>query len=462
MKNNKNPRKIKETGARFCGRNPANLSAAVCMILTAVIFLCPFSSAWKVWGVTKTKTPPSIEAESAIIYCKDTGEIIYEKKSGKSLSPYDINKLMTAFLAADKLSMTDEVTVSAEAVSKGGSALPLKEGEKVSVKDLIYLTLLMSADDASFALAEAVSGNVDDFVSLMNKTADNIGCKNTVFSTPSGNINDVSSNATTSKDLLILCKIIFSDDVMREIGGTKDYDMPATNKNPARHIVNTFPFIASGDPGFLNGKAGYWKKDAAALALSYKEDGGPEFIAIFMGAKPESVKKDVKSLIAYAESSIKGIKAIKKGNIVGKVRVRHGEETRVDVKTASDCTVYLPKAGSEDLIKTTPDLKTDLEAPIKKGDKVGEFRVYVAGEPVNAVDLIAAKDVKTGWIPSYIGISNRASLIIMVVVGLVVALIIIRIINKGRNRYRKRKRHKQRVKEAALEALRNEENGRHF
>ena len=129
---------------------------------------------------------PDITAGGAVTYCQNTGEVIYSKNMHTKYAPYSTTKMMTALLAVQNLPLDQEVTISERAVQEGEATMNLQAGEVVTVKDLIYGTLILSGNDAAWALAEAVSGDIETFVDLMNKTADNIGCEDTHFSNPIG------------------------------------------------------------------------------------------------------------------------------------------------------------------------------------------------------------------------------------------------------------------------------------
>ena len=118
---------------------------------------------------------------------------------------------------------------------------------------------------------------------------------------------------------------------------------------------------------------------------------------------------------------------------------------------------YLPAQGSKDLIKTEVVLKSDVEAPVKKGDVMGSYRIYVSDEQVNEVELISTESVGTGWIPSYIGISNKTTIIVVFIFFFIVFFLIVRAINKTKTRARKRRLRKERIKQLAMEELMREQ-----
>ncbi len=157
---------------------------------------------------------PNITAAGAMVYCQNTGEIVYSKNSQKKLEPFSVTKLMTVLLAVQNLPLDKEVTVSAKAASQKRGFHQRKEGEILTVEDLIYAALLPSGNDAAYALGEAVSGDMETFIALMNKTAKNIGCKKTHFTNPSGM--QAKRHYTTASDMMEIVKVALSNDIIRK------------------------------------------------------------------------------------------------------------------------------------------------------------------------------------------------------------------------------------------------------
>lgn len=421
-----------------------SLTAAIMLIFTAA---APAFAA----KTDKVKTP-DINAEGVVVYCQNTGEIIYGKNQDKKIAPYSITKLMTAFLAAQNLPLEKEVTVSAEAAGQTEASMELKEGEVLTVKDLIYGALLPSGNDAAYALGEAVSGNMDDFVDLMNKTADNLGCKNTNFVNPNGM--DSKNHYTTAYDMMLITKTALSNEIVAKASGAGSYTVGKTNKSDARKLKSHLGFDS--DSGVYGGKTGYWDDYNCSIALGYKKDGLHLYI-VLLGASAEERSKDVKKLIQYATEKVEGLKVVGKDENEGKVRIKHGAKTRLKAYTAETGYAYLPKEASKELISTEVVMRSDVEAPVKKGDVVGSFQIYVADDLVNEVDLIIKEDVETGWFPSYLGISNLATVIICVVALLLFTFFVWISVMRARYRRRKKQLRKQKVMQIAMEQMRREQ-----
>jgi len=418
------------------------------LFILGVFLLSSMTPAWA--AVPKR---PSVTAGGAITYCQNTGEIIYSKNKDKKFAPYSTTKMMTALLAVQNLPMDKEVTVSERAAQEGEATMNLKPGEVVTVKDLVYGTLVLSGNDAAWALAEAVSGNVNKFVKLMNKTAKNIGCENTHFSNPNGMAEK--DHYSTAYDMMLITKLALSNETVRTAAGAKKYKMGATNLSEKRVMKTHVPLITEKDSGFYAGKTGFWDQDNCSIVLGYEKNGLQLFVVV-LDDTAEDREKDVKKITEYTTKKVEGVKVVDKGAEEGKVRIKQGAKTRLDTYTAEVGYAYLPKEASESLIGTKTVMYSDVTAPVKKGTVVGKFEIYVGEDLVNQVDLIIQEDVEKGWFPSYLGISNRATVVIgVILVLLLIARIWIGVETAKRKRRRKLERQRK-IQELAMQQLEEE------
>ena len=125
-------------------------------------------------------------AESAVLYCSESGEFIFESNSNSKLPMASLTKVMTAVVILENCDINSTVEISAESCGIEGSSIYLTRGEKLSVRDLLYALMLESANDAAVALALSVSPTVSDFVDIMNDTAERLSLSSTHFMNPHG------------------------------------------------------------------------------------------------------------------------------------------------------------------------------------------------------------------------------------------------------------------------------------
>lgn len=414
-----------------------------------------FASVSTAWAASPEV--PDVTAGGAVVYCQNTGEIIFEEEMHTRFAPYSTTKVMTALLAVQNLPLDQEVTVSERAVEEGEATMDLQAGEVVTVKDLIYGTLILSGNDAAWALAEAVSGDVDDFVDLMNQTAENIGCENTHFENPNGM--DDKDHYSTAYDMLQITKLALSNETIREAAGTTKYTMDATNLSDKRVMKTHVPLITKKNSGYYAGKTGYWDDENCSIVLGYEKNGLQLFIVVLDDTKAER-ENDVQNMVAYTSKKVEGVKVVGKDVEEGKVRIKQGAKTRLNTYTAEVGYAYLPKEASESLIGTKVVMYNDVTAPVKAGDVVGQFEIYVGEDLVNQVDLVIKEDVEKGWFPSYLGISNMASIIIGVVL---VVFLMIRIwigIETAKRKKRKMMERQRKIQELAMQELEAERDRR--
>ena len=407
------------------------------LLIVAIIFcstITTFALEYQEIGNENAKAP-NVYAKSAILYSLDLEEVMYSKHPNLKCEPYSVTKLMTAYLAVDNLELDQKVRISKKAANDApdGSTMFLHPGEIVTVKELLYGALLTSGNDAAYALAEAVSGNMKDFAELMNKTADKWGCTKTHFVNPNGY--KAKGHYTTANDLLIIAKHALGDETVRKIAFTKKYNMRATNKNMKRILLNHTIPKNNKRSGILGGKTGYWSTQDCSVVLQYNKKELSALL-ILLGDTELGREIDTKYLLRYAHKVTPGYKVCKDGDIVGTVWVKHGAKTRVKTVVSGDANAY-PKRQSKLRIRVKKEYNKKITAPLKQGDKLGTLRVFVSGNEVASRDILAADSVAVGWFPSWIYISNTAVICFVLLIILLVALImILRTINKSRRRNR--------------------------
>ena len=211
----------------------------------------------------KTTLVISDTAKSSIVMDLDSGRILYQKDSNTERLIASTTKIMTFLIAmiyaSDKLD--SKVIVGEEVLKMYGTSMYLSLNEEVTLKDLLYGLMLRSGNDASVVIATYVSGNVDDFVYLMNEKAKEIGMNNTTFKNPHG-LDEETKNYSTAYDMAILTRYLYSNyHLYKEISGTKYYDFSSNQK--AYSLVNrskiifTYQYITSCKNGYtpLAGKS---------------------------------------------------------------------------------------------------------------------------------------------------------------------------------------------------------------
>ena len=192
-------------------------------------------------------------ARSAILMDMDSNKILYEKNINEQRSVASISKIMTAVVAIESGKLDDKVTIGREINTSYGSGIYIKEGEVLTLRDLLYGLMLRSGNDAAIAIATYVGGNSTNFVKLMNDKAKKIGMNNTVFNNPSG-LDQEKGNYSTAHDMAILASYAMKNNEYKKITSTKKYVLK-TNKNVyswinKNKLLSLYKYTTGGKTGF--------------------------------------------------------------------------------------------------------------------------------------------------------------------------------------------------------------------
>ncbi len=238
-------------------------------------------------------------AKSAVLMEATTGEIIYSKEENRKLIPASVTKIMTLLLVAEaisegKIALNDMVTISAFAASMGGSQVFLKEGEVMSVEELLKCTVIASANDAAVALAEFVSGSESVFVSIMNNRAKELGMNNTFFENVTGLDDTTENHLTSALDIALMSRELIKHDIILKYSSL----WQDTIRNGEFTLTNTNRLVRfyEGCNGLKTGstsKAGYCMSATA-------NRNGMHLIAVVMGAETRDARNETaKNLLDF-------------------------------------------------------------------------------------------------------------------------------------------------------------------
>ena len=230
-------------------------------------------------SVQASALAPVIEARGAILVDAKDGAVIYEKDADRKLYPASTTKIMTTLVALEimeeiEASLDSKVVIPREAVGVEGSSIYLKEGERVTVEELLYGVMLRSGNDAATAISIALGGDLDTFNKRMNEKAANMGCKNTKFINPSGLFDE--EHYTTARDLSRISREAMKNEIFREIAKTKVWG----NENSERTFENKNKTVTQYE-GATGIKIGYTKKSGRTLVASAKR-GKVELIVVVL------------------------------------------------------------------------------------------------------------------------------------------------------------------------------------
>ncbi|MDG7056221.1 MAG: D-alanyl-D-alanine carboxypeptidase [Wolbachia endosymbiont of Meromenopon meropis] len=351
------------------------------LVFLSLIFLLSFSSYPYEF---RTK------ANQAAVLDLASDSFIFEHNSDEKMAPSSMSKLMTLYVAFDYIkdgiiNMEDKFQVSKKAWERKGSSMFLKEGQFVSVKELLEGIVIVSGNDACITLAEGIAGSEENFVIEMNEVAHNLNLNNSHFVNSSGWPDE--NHFMSAKDLAILSKRIFTD--FPEYYGlfSKQYfkynDISQENKN----------LLLFHDIGVDGLKTGYTNAGGYGIAASAKRNNRRIFVVINgLNTKRERIE-EAKRLIQYSLNYFSTKKIFAKGDIIEKVNVLYGKDRKVPITVIKDVTITY-KRNLHNKIRVRIEHKDMIPAPIKKGQEVGKILIEIPGIKKQTVPLYAASDVQ--------------------------------------------------------------------
>ena len=357
------------------------------------LIICLFLFIPVVFAETKADLAPN--SKSAILLDFDTGKILYSKNDNEVLPPASMTKIMSMLLIMERidnktLSLTDEVTISENAASMGGSQVFLQAGETYKVEELLKGIAIASGNDAVVAMAEKVSGSVSDFVALMNEKAKSLGLTNTKFLNPHGL--DTEGHVTTARDMAIIAReLIKHTSILKFTSIYEDYLKKSDGSSI--WLVNTNKLVRFYD-GVDGLKTGFTKNAGYCLTSTAKKNN-TRFITVVMGAETSDKRSsDTVNMLNYGFNTYETKILLKSSDSLGKKRVMLSNIEEVDLNLKNDYVKLLKK--DEQMPKYSYSITTDpLVAPIKKGDIVGHVSVIdESGNIVDELEVTVNKDIK--------------------------------------------------------------------
>lgn len=336
---------------------------------------------------------PEYAVKSWIIMDYETGAILAESNSKILLEPASITKVMTDYVLADALQKgtihaSDKVLISSKARSMSGSRMFVEEGTLVSVNDLLQGLIIQSGNDAAVALAEHLTFSEESFSVKMNEKAAELGMRDSHFKNASG-LPDP-EHVTTAFDLAVLSRALIKNFPEHY----KFYSQKSfTWNNIKQNNRNTLLWE---DPSVDGIKTGHTNRAGYNLASS-AERNGFRIIVVVMGADNEAYRQRVsRELINFAFQNFDRKKIYEANEVIARANILHGIDKTVPVGVSDSITATLPRIQYDNL-KAQIQVNAGLEAPVQKGEQVGNLEFYIDNHLLYSFPVIALKDVeKTG------------------------------------------------------------------
>ena len=360
---------------------------AAALILAAVMLLvlCPAVYA-------EGESPVEIKAKAAVLMDASTGKVLLSENENDRLYPASVTKIMSLLLIMEavdsgKIQLSDTVTASAEASSKGGSQIWLKEGEQMTVDELLRATAIASANDACTALGEYIAGSSEAFVKLMNARAKELGMTQTHFENCTGLDDDTETHLTSALDVAIMSRELLLHDRIRQystvwMDSLRDGKTELTNTNKLVRFYN----------GTTGLKTGTTSKAGCCVSASAERDG-THLIAVVMGSETSNDRfNTAKALLNWGFANYVTITPEVDGSLIPDVSVIGGMTDSLTPEISAPVPVLLKK-GTEAQVKANVDMAVDVEAPVLRGQVLGTVTFTVDGVEVGECSLTAPADV---------------------------------------------------------------------
>jgi len=323
-----------------------------------------------------------VNAISAIALDCDSKLVLYQRNAYTPIEIASTTKIITALVAIKCGDLNKKIIVSKKAATIRGSEIGLKEGEEITLRELIYGLLLRSGNDASIAIAEGISGSVDEYLKLMNEYALEAGLLNSNFESPHGLDSD--KHYSTAYDLALITAKAKEIKFFNDIVGSKDIDSKKYNFNRSYHNINKILYLLPNSTGV---KTGFTGKAGKCLVTSVKIQNR-DVIIITLNCTPRW--KETEKINNYIEKNYKYKKLISKNDVLGNIKIKNGG-SNVEVVSKKD--VIVPVKNDQ---KTEIKIKKPLYqvyAPIHKGEDIGRADIYVNKKLVLSESLISKNDV---------------------------------------------------------------------
>ncbi len=344
-------------------------------------------------GAVQSEMPVEINAKSAILVDVSSGQVLAAKNEHERLFPASVTKIMTLLLVMEaidsgKLNLNDTVTASATAASKGGSQIWLKEGETMTVDELLRATAIYSANDACEALGEHLAGSEDAFVAMLNDRAAQLGMKNTHFDNCSGLDDATDTHLTTAYDVALMSVELLRHDLIRKYTTVWMDSL----RDGATQLVNTNKLIRfyQGATGL---KTGTTSKAGCCISAS-AERGGTHLVAVIMGSPTSDDRfNSAKALLNWGFANFETVTPVPDSSLLADVNVIGGFKSSFTPAVETPKPILMKKGSAESLIQSV-ELVTDVNAPVALGETVGTLTFTIDGETVAEYRIVSPEEIK--------------------------------------------------------------------
>lgn len=381
--------------------------------------------------------PNDLYSDKALIYDLTDDQVLLEKNSNETANIASLTKIMTTITAIEKNPDISKNMLITSEVFAGlpwdASVAGLKEGDNLTIEDLLYASILPSGADATQALAISSSGSVSSFIDEMNKLAQSIGATNSSFKNVTGL--DEEGHKSTASDILLILKYALNNPLFKRIYSTKEYTL--TNGKVVRATVTSYSKNLGLDTSRIIGsKTGYTSKSGLCIS-ALTNINGHEIVIITLGAPPVMKEaynvRDALNLINFLDNNYKEIELVSSGDLIKEIPVSLSNIDSYKVVSSKTITKYLPVDYDKNLFKIEYSGKENLTSSSNKN--IGHIKYYYKEELIDEEDVILNTDIKM----DIKKVIKKYWFIFTIMIILFVLLIYCKSVLRRRNRKRRRK-----------------------
>ncbi|HHV94275.1 MAG TPA: D-alanyl-D-alanine carboxypeptidase [Firmicutes bacterium] len=326
---------------------------------------------------------PEISATSAILLEGTTGTVLYAKNEHIRRPPASTTKILTALLALEEGNLNDIVSISQRAASIRGSSAGIRARQRIPLKDLLYGLMLPSGNDAAVAIAEHLAGSEAEFVKWMNARARELGAVNSHFANPHGL--DHPDHYSTAFDLAMITRVALLYPMFGEIVRKTHHQARFDGSQWSWHNTNRLLFSFEGAEGVKTGTT----SGAGHCLVAAASRDGRQLISVVLNSRNRW--HDAAQLLEYGFQEFHLLPLAKKGEPVVEINVHGGLHPQLIVCTGATVYKVVRDQDVDDVTSRVIIEKTN--APIRRGQKVGELHFTLNGETIGQVPLIASHSV---------------------------------------------------------------------
>lgn len=353
-------------------------------------------------------------AISAFAYERNTGTVVYFYNPDQELQPGTFTKIVTAIVALENGDPDAVVTVNSMSYKSlpGGAKTAdpyLKEGEELTLNDLLHLMVLTWANDATITIAEHIAGSETAFVQMMNEWVIRAGCTNTMFSDCHG---IGTAQKTTARDMARIVEAATKNAAFRELFGANNYTVPATNKTEKARSLKALNYLKEETylpdvvyKGVTGGIAHYSANSGASIVCT-AEKNNMSYTIVIMGCERKfkangwSVEtygnyEEAWTLLDYAFNNYKLCRLLHEGQSMAQFDVTDGENDVVAQSHTSMDAILPANAKLDNLIMKYSLQSGGLRAPILADEKIGNLQIWYRNSCIAETELYAMSSVRS-------------------------------------------------------------------